>query len=161
MYVEISPRQTGKTTRIANFVIDQLHSVGEVIVTDHTSFEFPESSNTSSIKGLIEKVERLDEVNSPGNRKIEHEIIQLDNLKLMKSNFSGSLLIFNLAIFLILFSLTFICMNLVSVYSAKRELIATTEAALSSSSQHLDSFSYYVGLNRFQNKKKVPINCDI
>ena len=84
MYVEISPRQTGKTTRIANFVIDQLHSVGEVIVTDHTSFEFPESSNTSSIKGLIEKVERLDEVNSPGNRKIEHEIIQLDNLKLIR-----------------------------------------------------------------------------
>ena len=86
---------------------------------------------------------------------------RLNNLKLMKSNFSGSLLILNLAIFLILFSLTFICMNLVSVYSAKRELIATTEAALSSSSQHLDSFSYYLGLNRFQNNKKVPINCDI
>ena len=86
---------------------------------------------------------------------------RLDNLKLMKPNVPGSLLIFNLAIFLILFSLTFICMNLVSVYSAKRELIATTEAALSSSSQHLDSFSYYLGLNRFQNNKKVPINCDI
>ena len=79
----------------------------------------------------------------------------------MKPNVPGSLLIFNLAIFLILFSLTFICMNLVSVYSAKRELIATTEAALSSSSQHLDSLSYYLGLNRFQNNKKVPINCDI
>ena len=79
----------------------------------------------------------------------------------MKPNVPGTLLIFNLAIFLILFSLTFICMNLVSVYSAKRELIATTEAALSSSSQHLDSLSYYLGLNRFQNNKKVPINCDI
>ena len=79
----------------------------------------------------------------------------------MKPNAPGSLLIFNLAIFLILFSLTFICMNLVSVYSAKRELIATTEAALSSSSQHLDSLSYYLGLNRFQNNKKVPINCSL
>ena len=86
---------------------------------------------------------------------------RLDYLKLVKSNTPGSLMIFNLAIFLILFSLTFICMNLVSVYSAKRELIATTEAALSSSSQHLDSLSYYLGLNRFQNNKKVPINCDI
>ena len=88
-------------------------------------------------------------------------IPKLNSLKLIKSKAPGSLLIFNLAIFLILFSLTFICMNLVSVYSAKRELIATTEAALSSSSQHLDSLSYYLGLNRFQNNKKVPINCDI
>jgi hypothetical protein len=77
-------RQTGKTTRIANFVIDQLHSVGEVIVTDHTSFEFPKSNNSSSIKLLIEKVKRLDEANSPGNRKVEHEVIELDNLKLIR-----------------------------------------------------------------------------
>ena len=77
-------RQTGRTTRIANFVVDQLQSSGEVIVTDHTSFEFPESNNSSSIKLLIEKVERLDEANSPGNRKIEHKIIELDNLKLIR-----------------------------------------------------------------------------
>jgi hypothetical protein len=80
-------RQTGKTTRIDNFVIDQLHSVGEVIVTDHTSFEFPESNNSSSIKFLIEKVKRLDEANSPGNRKIEHKVIELDNLKLIRFKF--------------------------------------------------------------------------
>jgi hypothetical protein len=77
-------RQTGKTTRIANFVIDQLYSVGEVIVTDHTSFEFPNSSNTSSIENLIEKVYRLVEANSPGNVKVEHEIIKLDNVKLIR-----------------------------------------------------------------------------
>jgi hypothetical protein len=76
-------RQTGKTTRIANFVIDQLYSVGEVIVTDHTSFEFPDSSNTSSIESLIEKVYRLIEANSPGNVKVEHIIIKSNYIKLI------------------------------------------------------------------------------
>lgn len=50
-------------------------------------------------------------------------------------------------------------MNLVSIYSAKRELISTTEAALAASSQNLDSLSYYAELNRFQSEKKTPINC--
>ena len=81
-------RQTGKTTRIANFVIDQLHSVGEVIVTDHTSFEFPESSNTSSINNLIEKVEKFDAANSPGNRKIEWEILDVQGVKLVRFKIS-------------------------------------------------------------------------
>jgi hypothetical protein len=76
-------RQTGKTTRIANFVIDQLYSVGEVIVTDHTSFEFPTHNNTSSIESLIEKVYRLIEATSSGNVKIEHIIIKSNNIKLI------------------------------------------------------------------------------
>jgi hypothetical protein len=77
-------RQTGKTTRIANFVIDQLHSVGEVIVTDHTSFEFPESNTMSSIRNLIEKVEKLDEANSPGNRRVGWEIFEAQDTTLVR-----------------------------------------------------------------------------
>lgn len=77
-------RQTGKTTRIANFVIDQLHSVGEVIVTDHSSFEFPESNVTSSLQLLIDKVEKLDAANSPGNREIEHEFVEVGGIKLIR-----------------------------------------------------------------------------
>ncbi len=77
-------RRTGKTTRIANFVIDQLYSTGEVIVTDHTSFEFPNSNNTSSIENLLEKVYRLIEANSDGDIKVEHKIIKLDNIKLIR-----------------------------------------------------------------------------
>jgi hypothetical protein len=77
-------RRTGKTTRIANFVIDQLYSTGEVIVTDHTSFEFPNSNNTSSIEYLLEKVYRLIEANSDGDIKVEHKIIKLDNIKLIR-----------------------------------------------------------------------------
>ena len=34
-------RQTGRTSRIVDFAIDQLYSVGEVILTDHTAFEYP------------------------------------------------------------------------------------------------------------------------
>lgn len=77
-------RQTGRTTRIANFVIDQLHSVGEVIVTDHTSFEFPESDTTSSIRNLIEKVEKLEAANSPVNRRIGWEITEVDGTKVVR-----------------------------------------------------------------------------
>ena len=77
-------RRTGKTTRIANFVIDQLHSVGEVIVTDHSSFEFPESNVTSSLQLLIDKVEKLDAANSPGNREIEHEFVEVGGIKLIR-----------------------------------------------------------------------------
>lgn len=79
--------------------------------------------------------------------------------KSLQNQVSGSLMIFSLGLFLILFSLTFITMNLVGIYSAKRELISTTEAALSSSSQNLDSLFYYSELNRLQTDKKVPINC--
>lgn len=34
-----SNRQSGKTTRIINNVIEQLYSVGQCIATDHTCFE--------------------------------------------------------------------------------------------------------------------------
>jgi hypothetical protein len=76
-------RQTGKTTRIANFVIDQLFSVGAVVVTDHTSFEFPTDDNASSIENLIEKVYKLIEATSFGNVKIEHMITKSNNVKLI------------------------------------------------------------------------------
>ena len=84
-------RQSGKTTRIANFVIDQLHSVGEVIVTDHTSFEFPDIDNMSSIRNLIEKVEKLDAANSPGNRRIGFEIFDSQNTKLIRFRMNKTL----------------------------------------------------------------------
>ena len=48
-------RQTGRTSRIVNFVIDQLHSVGEVIVTDHIAYEFSAVSQAQLIY-FIDKV---------------------------------------------------------------------------------------------------------
>lgn len=40
-------RRTGRTQRIVNYTIDQLLSVGEVIVTDHIVYEF---ENTAQMK---------------------------------------------------------------------------------------------------------------
>jgi hypothetical protein len=47
-------RQTGRTTRIANYAIDQLLSCGNVIVTDH--FVFESDSPGKSQEHLIDKV---------------------------------------------------------------------------------------------------------
>ncbi len=49
-------RQTGRSSRIASFAVDQLLSVGQVIVTDHTVFEYP-GSGSKPLKYLIKKVE--------------------------------------------------------------------------------------------------------
>jgi hypothetical protein len=51
-------RQAGKTSRIADFAVDQLYSVGEVIVTDHTVFEYPTSNTQNSLIHLFEIIER-------------------------------------------------------------------------------------------------------
>lgn len=51
-------RQSGKSSRIADFAVDQLYSVGEVIVTDHTVFEYPTSNTRDSLKHLCDKIER-------------------------------------------------------------------------------------------------------
>jgi hypothetical protein len=48
-------RQTGRTSRIVNFAIDQLYSVGEVIVTDHIAFEFSTVSQAQLIY-FVDKV---------------------------------------------------------------------------------------------------------
>ena len=51
-------RQAGKSSRIADFAVDQLYSVGEVIVTDHTVFEYPTSNTRDSLKHLCDKIKR-------------------------------------------------------------------------------------------------------
>ena len=68
-----SNRQTGRTTRIVNFAVDQLFSVGEVIITDHTVFEY-ENVPLSAIKLFRERVEREVGFRSLGTIKIESNI---------------------------------------------------------------------------------------
>ncbi len=50
-------RQSGRTSRIIDFAIDQLFSVGEVIVADHTAFEF----RTAGIKAAAALFWRIEE----------------------------------------------------------------------------------------------------
>ena len=76
-------RRTGRTTRIANYAVEQLHSVGTVIVTDHTAYDNPESNITHSLKYLVGLIkERID-------FQIDYEILGIDHviyLKLTKTN---------------------------------------------------------------------------
>lgn len=52
-------RQTGRTTRIANYVVDQLLNIGKCITTDHTVFEYDNIVATHLHDGLISKVENM------------------------------------------------------------------------------------------------------
>jgi len=50
-------RQTGRSSRIIDFVIDQLFSVGQVIVTDHIVFEYDKITQ-KQLTHFIDRVER-------------------------------------------------------------------------------------------------------
>lgn len=52
-------RQTGRTTRIVNFAIDQLLSCGNVIITDHAIFEGHEKANHILIDKVYEHWNRM------------------------------------------------------------------------------------------------------
>lgn len=67
-------RRTGRTTRIVNFAVEQLLSVGEVIVTDHSVFEYPEINTKGNLRYLVELIkQRVDSL------EIENEFIKIGN----------------------------------------------------------------------------------
>lgn len=71
-------RQSGRTTRIANFVIDQLFSVGHCITADHTAFEYPKASSAILTDHLIAKVEKgFESMNYNGNL-LKTKIVKVD-----------------------------------------------------------------------------------
>jgi hypothetical protein len=67
-------RQSGRTSRIVDFAVDQLFSVGQVIVTDHVVFEYPESNTRQSVEFLTEKVRKRIEVSSYGTLGVNWKI---------------------------------------------------------------------------------------
>ena len=67
-------RQTGRTSRIAQFAVDQLKSVGQVIVTDHIAFEHDHRIGRNHLNHLIERVRMLYALGNPGDTIIAHEI---------------------------------------------------------------------------------------
>tara|TARA_R110000796_G_scaffold159388_5_gene276212 strand:- start:104 stop:373 length:270 start_codon:yes stop_codon:yes gene_type:complete len=69
-------RQTGRTSRIVNFAVDQLYSVGEVIVTDHTAFECPDKCG-DSLKYFADTVERRFTLSGNGTKRVDFKIIKL------------------------------------------------------------------------------------
>lgn len=50
-------RRSGRTTRIKNFIVEELFSVGGCVATDHTVFEHPELNTRTSLQHLIKQVE--------------------------------------------------------------------------------------------------------
>jgi hypothetical protein len=66
-------RQTGRTSRIAQFAVDQLKSVGQVIVTDHIAFENVRIGR-HNLGHLIKNVEMLYSISNHQDISVAHEI---------------------------------------------------------------------------------------
>jgi hypothetical protein len=76
-------RQTGKSARIIDFVIDQLFSIGEVIITDHPVFEYPDVDHSKYLNDFAEKVtKRFANVNAKPV-KLEWEILTVNRFKII------------------------------------------------------------------------------
>lgn len=73
-------RNTGRTSRIVDFTIDQLLSIGEVIITDHVCYEFKNQVNHTI--HFTEYVKfRYDLLKYP--KILQYEIITVNNIKLI------------------------------------------------------------------------------
>ena len=71
----------------------------------------------------------------------------------------GSLIPLSFGFFLIAMTLSFISINISAAYAAKKELINIGEAAINSSAHSINLLFYYSEINRFDSKKRVPLNC--
>lgn len=73
-------RRTGRTTRIKNFIVEQLMSVGGCVATDHTSFEQP-GVPLDSLRHLIRSVEKDIHELTNGELVVKYEMYTIDNIK--------------------------------------------------------------------------------
>jgi hypothetical protein len=76
-------RQTGRTTRIMDFTIEQLCSVGECIVTDHTVFEYPGKITNNYLKDFIKRVNGRLQHQTGGYKNCKGEIKKVDDIKVV------------------------------------------------------------------------------
>jgi hypothetical protein len=72
-------RQTGKSSRIADYVTEQLFNVGRCISTDHIVYEYDNISK-QKLEYFVEKVKRRVEVHSHGSKKIKYKFIKIDGM---------------------------------------------------------------------------------
>lgn len=73
-------RQTGRTSRIADFVVDQLYHYGRCIATDHIAYEYSSSLKATNIKHFIELVEQRINLHSRGTKLVESSVCKLNGL---------------------------------------------------------------------------------
>ena len=76
-------RQTGRTTRIVQQVVEQLYSVGSCVATDHVVYEY-ENIKSSMLVHFKEKVEREVEYRSHGSKKVKSSHVNVDGVPHMK-----------------------------------------------------------------------------
>jgi len=77
----------------------------------------------------------------------------------LKDKSRGSLIPLSFGFFLIAMTLSFISINVSAAYAAKKELTNIGEAAINSAAQSINLLFYYGEINRFESKKRVPLNC--
>jgi hypothetical protein len=75
-------RQTGRTTRIVQYVAEQLYNVGTCIATDHIVYEY--TPTFKMMQHFKEKVEREIEVKSNGSNSVKSTQITVDGIPYIK-----------------------------------------------------------------------------
>ena len=75
-------RQTGRTTRIVQHVVEQLYNVGTCIATDHTVYEYP--PRIEMVRHFEERVKREVSVNSNGLKTVNSTIMTINEVPYVK-----------------------------------------------------------------------------
>lgn len=75
-------RQTGRTSRISDFAVDQILNVGQCIVTDHIAFEY-ENGGVGILEYFIRGVLDRIKYKSNGNISCSYKIKNLDGINVV------------------------------------------------------------------------------
>ncbi len=75
-------RQTGRTTRIVQYVVEQLYDVGVCVATDHTVYEY--EPKLSMLIHFKEAVKREIDFRSQGSKKIKTKDIKIEGIPYVK-----------------------------------------------------------------------------
>lgn len=74
-------RQSGRSTRIINFIIEQLLSVGECICTDHVAFEYKDKITKSHCENFANMVKGKLNYRLYQNQKFKYKIHKINDIK--------------------------------------------------------------------------------
>ena len=69
-------RRTGRTRRIVNYTVEELMSVGEVIVTDHIVYEYPDTSR-KMLQPFVDNVNKEVKLKFPSDIILENKFIRV------------------------------------------------------------------------------------
>lgn len=75
-------RQTGRTTRIVQYVVEQLYNVGTCVATDHVVYEY--EPKLSMLEHFEDMVKREVYLRSGGSKKIKTSSVRVDDIPYIK-----------------------------------------------------------------------------